>query len=289
MVLTSLPLSPLRVAGKVSPKFLWYLFYLQCRRMDAESQKYLLTFDCDTNLDIEVVASVHSKLSAMGITPVYAVPGQLIERGLDTYKALSDLGAEFLNHGYVQHTTVDAKRTRYLSTFFYDQISEREALEDIDRGHETLVKKLGVIPKGFRTPHFGTFQSKENLLFLHDKLRSLGYAFSSSTSPKYSFVKGPHFDNEGLIEIPVTGCPSWPLGILDSFNFRYSGSKKFTPHVFESEMKKAFEMMKTGRLKRINMYADPSQVYDWEGFFVSVSRFAPFAVANFSSYLEEQE
>ena len=62
---------------------------------------------------------------------------------------------------------------------------------------------------------------------------------------------------------------------------------KFTPEVFESEMKKAFEMMEKGSLKRINMYADPSQVYDWNGFFESVARFAPFAVANFSSYLEE--
>jgi hypothetical protein len=278
---------PLRAVGKVLPASLWYLYYLQCFRIGARSSKYLLTFDCDTDLDIKVVSGVHAKLSAMGITPVYAVPGQLIERGLDTYKALSDLGAEFLNHGYVQHTTVDTQRMKYLSTFFYDEIGEKEALSDIERGHETLVEKLGITPQGFRTPHFGTFQSKENLLFLHEKLRSLGYILSSSTSPRYSFVKGPHFDNDGIIEIPVTGCPSWPLGILDSFNFRFSGSTKFTPQVFESEMKKAFDMMEAGRLKRINMYADPSQVYDWEGFFVSVSRFAPFAVASFSSYLEE--
>ena len=277
----------LRFVGKISPNMLWKLFRLQCSWTGIESAKYLLTFDCDTDLDIEVVSEVHAKLSNLGITPVYAVPGHLIERGLDTYKALANLGAEFLNHGYVQHTTVDANRAKYTSTFFYDQISRREALEDIDRGHETLVSKLGVTPMGFRTPHFGTFQSKENLLFLHEKLLSLGYSFSSSTSPRYSFLKGPNFSSNGMTEIPVTGCPTWPLGILDSFNFRFAGSWKFIPKVFESEMKKAFEMMEKGNLMRMNMYADPSQVYDWEGFFESVARFAPFAVASFSSYLEE--
>lgn len=283
----SVEMQGLRLVGKISPNLLWQLFQLRCSWAEVTSAKYLLTLDCDTDLDIEVVSEVHSKLSNLGITPVYAVPGQLIERGLNTYKALANLGAEFLNHGYVQHTFVDAKRTEYTSTFFYDQISRREALEDIDRGHETLISKLGVTPKGFRTPHFGTFQSEDNLNFLHQKLRSLGYSFSSSTSPKYSFLKGPNFCSHGITEIPVTGCPSWPLGILDSFNFRFSGSSKFTPKIFESEMKKAFEMMEKGKLKRLNAYADPSQVYDWEGFFESVARFAPFAVANFSSYLEE--
>ena len=284
---SSTELLALRVLGKISPNLLWELFQLQCSWAGINAPKYLLTFDCDTEIDIAVVSEVHAKLSNFGITPIYAVPGQLIERGLDTYKELASLGAEFINHGYVQHTFVDAKRAKYLSTFFYDQISRKKALEDIDHGHETLVSKLGVTPKGFRTPHFGTFQSKENLLFLHEKLLSLGYSFSSSTGPRYSFLKGPNFFSNGITEIPVTGCPTWPLGILDSFNFRFSGSSKFIPEVFESEMKKAFEMMEKGDLKRINMYADPSQVYDWEGFFESVARFAPFAVASFSSYLED--
>jgi hypothetical protein len=284
---SSAEMQGLRFVGKISPNLLWKLFRLQCSWVGINSAKYLLTFDCDTDLDIEVVSRVHAKLSNLGITPVYAVPGQLIERGLDTYKSIANVGAEFLNHGYVQHTTVDSDRTKYVSTFFYDQIGRKKALEDINRGHEVLMSKLGVTPIGFRTPHFGTFQSKNDLLFLHQNLRSLGYSFSSSTSPGYSFLKGPNFSSNGVTEIPVTGCPTWPLGILDSFNFRFSGSSKFTPEAFESEMKKAFEMMEKGNLKRINMYADPSQVYDWDGFFESVARFAPFAVANFSSYLEE--
>lgn len=277
----------LRFLGKVSPSLLWRLFEWQCSRIGLENSRFLLTFDCDTEIDIAVVSEVHTKLSNLGITPVYAVPGELIERGLSRYKELADLGAEFLNHGYKQHTFVDAYRSNYTSTYFYDQLTRFQVIEDIEKGHETLINLLGITPKGFRTPHFGTFQTNSQLTFLHEKLRSMDYSFSSSTSPKFSYLKGPFFSRDNLLEIPVTGCPRWPLGILDSFNFRFSGSSKFTPKIFESEMQKAFEMMEKGRVKRLNIYADPSQVYDWGGFFQSVARFAPYAVANFSSYMEE--
>lgn len=277
----------LRSAGRVAPRSLWKLFDLQCVRSGFSLPKFALTFDCDTRLDYKVLPSVNERLAGLGIMPIYAVPGQLIEEGIDTYKAIAELGAEFINHGYLQHTVVDEKRTRYVSTFFYDQIPKREIVDDIKKGHRVLVESLGIEPRGFRTPHFGTFQLQENLDFLHNELRELGYTFSSSTSPKFAYTRGPFFSNRGILEIPVTGCPSWPMGIIDSFNFRFSGSLKFTPEVFESEMKKAYEMMEKGKLKRINMYADPSQVYDWDGFFESVSKFAPFTVANFTSYLEE--
>ena len=277
----------LRSAGKVTPNLLWKVFERQCVNAGFTFPKFALTFDCDTSLDYKVLPFVHERLAGLGITPIYAVPGQLIEEGIDTYKTIAELGAEFINHGYLQHTVVDERRTQYVSTLFYDQIPEHEILNDIKLGHKALVECLGIKPQGFRTPHFGTFQLQGNLDLLHNELKELGYTFSSSTSPKFTFLKGPFFSNKDILEIPVTGCPTWPLGILDSFNFRFSGSLKFTPEVFESEMKKAFNMMEKGNLKRINMYADPSQVYDWNGFFESVARFAPFAVANFSSYLEE--
>ncbi len=277
----------LRSAGRVVPKLLWKLFDVQCIRNGFTHPKFALTFDCDTRLDYQVLPSVHERSAGLGITPIYAVPGQLIQEGIKTYKKIAEQGAEFINHGYLQHTVVDEKRTQYVSTLFYDQITELEIVDDIRMGHRSLVEHLGIEPKGFRTPHFGTFQLESNLDFLHNELKGLGYTFSSSTSPKYAYLKGPAFFNKGVLEIPVTGCPTWPLGILDSFNFRFSGSLKFTPEVFESEMKNAFKMMEMGKLKRVNIYADPSQVYDWNGFFDSVARFAPFAVADFSSYLEE--
>lgn len=276
----------LRSAGKVAPRLLWKVFDAHCVANGFTEPKFALTFDCDTRLDHEVLPYVHERLGELGITPIYAVPGQLIEDGIGTYKEIARSGAEFINHGYLQHTIVDKRRSQYISTLFYDQITAHEIINDIKMGHTALIDSLGIEPRGFRTPHFGTFQLQGNLDFLHNELSQLGYTFSTSTSPKFSFLKGPFFLNKNIIEIPVTGCPTWPLGILDSFNFRFSGSLRFTPGVFESEMKKGFEMMNKGDLKRINMYADPSQVYDWDGFFESIARFAPFAVASFSSYLE---
>jgi hypothetical protein len=282
-----LPEFVLRSTGKATPSLLWKVFDLQCVKAGFTVPKFALTFDCDTKLDYEVLPFVHQRLAGLGITPIYAVPGQLIEEGVETYKAIAELGAQFINHGYLQHTVVDESRTQYVSTLFYDQMSDYEIINDIKMGHTALVECLGIEPHGFRTPHFGTFQLQSNLDFLHGELKEMGYSFSSSTSPKYAFLKGPSFSNKDVLEIPVTGCPTWPLGILDSFNFRFSGSSKFTPEAFEYEMKKAYEMMEKGELKRVNMYADPSQVYDWNGFFESVAPFAPFAVANFESYLEE--
>jgi hypothetical protein len=276
----------IRSVGKATPRLLWKVFDMKCMAAGFTDPKFVLTFDCDTRLDYEVLPFVHERLAELGIMPVYAVPGQLVEEGIETYKKIAESGAEFINHGYLQHTIVNERRSQYISTLFYDQIPVHEVINDIKMGHTALIECLGIEPQGFRTPHFGTFQLQSNLDFLHNELRELGYTFSSSTSPKLSFLKGPFFSNKSIFEIPVTGCPTWPLGILDSFNFRFSGSLKFTPEVFENEMKKGFEMMEKGDLKRINMYADPSQVYDWDGFFESVARFAPFAVANFSSYLK---
>lgn len=277
----------LRLVGRFWPRLLWKLFDIRCARTGLVRPKFALIFDCDTQLDFKVLPSVHERLVGLGITPIYAVPGQLIEEGIDTYKTIAALGAEFINHGYLQHTVVDEKRTKYVSTLFYDQMPKHEIANDIKMGHRALVERLGIEPKGFRTPHFGTFQLQSNLDFLHRELKNLGYTFSSSTSPKFAYLKGPYFPNKGIFEIPVTGCPKWPMGIMDSFNFRFSGSLKFTPEVFERELQKAFTMMGKGKLKRINMYVDPSQVYDWDGFFENVARFAPFAVANFESYLED--
>src|SRR2546422_1123435 len=61
---------------------------------------FVLSFDCDTDLDIVVAERVHRQLHDIGITPVYAVPGELLERGATVYRAIADLGAEFINHGY---------------------------------------------------------------------------------------------------------------------------------------------------------------------------------------------
>src|SRR5215470_17243240 len=75
--------------------------------------RFLLSFDCDTDLDIEVVEAVHAKLGKLGIRPVYAVPGELLQRGREAYGRIARGGAEFMNHGWAEHTRLDRARKVY--------------------------------------------------------------------------------------------------------------------------------------------------------------------------------
>ena len=58
---------------------------------------------------------------------------------------------------------------------FYDQMSAAEVEADIRRGHETVTKVMGEAPRGFRAPHFGSFQSPNQLALIYRVVRDLGY------------------------------------------------------------------------------------------------------------------
>jgi len=246
----------------------------------------VLVLDCDTDLDISVVAAVNTRLINMGIKAIYAVPGELIIRGLETYRSFAGAGHEFINHGYFQHSTVDQYRTRYENLFFYNEISEFERRDDILRGHNTIVESLKVIPKGFRTPHFGTFQNLKELTEIHSICMELKYVFSSSTTPKYRFMHGEIWCvTRNFFELPTTGAISNPLGILDSFSYRFNSTNSLTPKEFSDEISLLKRMLELGRVQRVNIYADPSQVYDWDEFFESLATISKYFVDSFDQYI----
>ena len=45
-----------------------------------------------------------------------------------------------------------------LSTLFYDQLTNDQVKDDIVKGHQNFIDVLNVLPLGFRTPHFGSYQ-----------------------------------------------------------------------------------------------------------------------------------
>jgi len=284
-LLSSPSAAPYRILGKVAPDSMWRRYADQCRQAGLERSVFVLSFDCDTDLDIRVVEGVHERLVNMGIPPVYAVPGELLERGSDTYRRIAAAAAEFMNHGYVQHTTVDAGRTRYVSSFSYDEVGFERVATDIEEGHRAHERVLGRLPKGFRTPHFGEFQRPHQLRFLHRTLRSLGYRYSSSTVPFEAFRRGPWRDDLGVREFPVTGCPDWPLSVLDTWGFRFAPDKMVDERDFVRQIRRLGQLMETTPLF-VNIYGDPSQVYDWPEFFEAVAGLSPFAVASFDRLLE---
>jgi peptidoglycan/xylan/chitin deacetylase (PgdA/CDA1 family) len=257
------------VLGKYIPSYFRFKQRRALQSMGIRGKYFILSFDCDTTKDIEVVESVHNKLKRLGITPSYAVPGELLLEGRDIYKKLYADGAEFINHGYQSHTSYSSSTNSYVSTLFYEKLSDNQVAADVSKGHDTFYEVFGKRPSGFRTPHFGGYQSKKNLIHLYSVLEDLGYKFSTSTSPVVAMWNGPIIrQSSGILEIPVSGCYDYPARILDSWGFRFSPTRKLTEKDYLAQFKKIIEYLNKSEGPEIfNIYADPSQVYDWPEFF----------------------
>ncbi len=272
---------------KISPRSLLERGCRLACRAGLTRPIFILSFDCDTEKDIHVVWDVHSRLADIGITPVYAVPGRLLEKGEKVYRRIADCDAEFINHGYAEHASFDESRNQYESFYFYDQLPRESVREDIVNGDKALREVLGIDPRGFRTPHFGTFQKEKELHFLHGVLKDLGYAFSTSTVPFFSLRYGPVFDRYGLPELPVSGCPDRPMMTLDSWSFRYAPGKAFTEDDYVRQIEGWVAFLECGGSSYlVNVYADPSQVYNWPEFFEAMKHLVPFSVPSYSAFLE---
>jgi len=260
-------------AGYMAPGFFRRNYQRAARNLGFKKSYLVLSFDCDTEKDIEVIEDVHNRVTSLGAHPIYAVPGELLLLGADVYRRMKKAGAEFINHGYLSHTSYDPTSRNYVSTLFYDRISGQEVIEDIHCGHEAYLNVFGSEPTGFRTPHFGTYNKKNQLSHLYSILGTLGYSFSSSTTPVLSMWKGPViFDRSGIIEFPVTGCFDYPGRILDSWSFRFSPSRSYDEHDYAHQFRRLVDYFSADENVGImNIYADPSQVYDWPEFFDCVA------------------
>lgn len=256
---------PINLLNRINPTWIWKHYSKNCQKWFDKSV-FILSFDCDTEQDIQVVWDVHSQLMDMGIRPVYAVPGALLKQGESVYQQIVETGAEFINHGGRSHTYFDEKKQRYASCFFYDQQSKEVLRQDVIEGHEILQDVLGYSPVGFRTPHFGTFQSTEQLSFLYEILKGFNYQFSSSTMPYKAFTKGPLYQQAGIWEIPVTGVFSEPFNIMDTWAYFSAPDRlKESKHYYEDCLSLSNFMEQHPTV--INIYGDPSHIHDQAKFF----------------------
>ena len=252
--------------SRVSTGSLLDAYRRRARHAGLDRLYFILSFDCDTENDIAVAWQVHERLVNMGICPAYAVPGVLLAKGADVYRRIAAAGAEFLNHGYHDHMYFDERTGRYESCWFYDQLSSEEVEADIVAGHDNVTKVIGKRPRGFRAPHFGTFQTESQLKSLHRLLMRLGYAYSTSTTPGFGLCYGPAFDRYGLTEIPVSGRGRNPFEILDSWSCFARPDRSLGPEDYRRD---AVDMAARldGGPGLLNYYADPSHISDQPVFF----------------------
>jgi hypothetical protein len=273
--------------AKFRPQLLFLNYARLARQQGLNRPYFILSFDCDTELDIAVVEQLHAWLTQIGIQPVYAVPGQLLEKGIEVYRRIAFRGAEFMNHGYYVHTRYNSESRTYEGTFFYNKLSRKNILDDIQRGHDTQLALFGKAPLGFRIPHFGTFQRPQDLKFIYDTLKQLGYKYSSSTTPLYGFLHGPLSRVRGeLYEIPVSGGYDNPPAILDSWGARYAPGRIGGEENYRQQFAKMLGFFQgAGRSGLLNYYVDPSQVYDWPVFFDCMKLAAPIAIKSYGQLL----
>lgn len=227
---------------------------------------FILSFDCDRPEDIDAAWEVHGRLMDMGLCPAYAVPGELLEKGAKVYRQIAATGAEFLNHGHRWHMYFDEAAGTYMSCFFYDELPPEVVEEDMVGGDKDVTEIIGTKPAGFRTPHFGTFQTEIQLRFLHRVLTRLGYVFSTSTTPGFSLCYGPAFRRYGLIEIPVSGRGDKPFDILDSWSCFAAPGRTLGPQDYRRDALRMAERLRGGA-GLLNYYCDPSHVVDQPIFF----------------------
>jgi hypothetical protein len=253
-----------------APERLFERYGRLARDAGLDGLSLVLSFDCDTFEDAQVAWEVHERLMEIGVTASYAVPGEILERGADVYRRIADTGAEFLNHGYREHTIL--RDGVYTSTVFYDQIRPDEVREDIVAGDRAVTEVVGRRPRGFRTPHFGTYQRPGNLRHLHGVLGDLGYLYSSSTVPLWGFRRGPAFDDFGVLEFPVSGTAEAPLEILDSWGCFAAPDRYREPEDYGREGVAVLGLYERAGAGILSFYADPSQVHGHDVFFDTVAR-----------------
>jgi hypothetical protein len=143
-------------------------------------------------------------------------------------------------------------------------------------GDKDVTDVIGVKPKGFRTPHFGTYQTESQLRFLHRMLERLGYVYSTSTTPGFGLCYGPAFHRYGLIEVPVSGRGDRPFDILDSWSCFAAPGRTLGPQDYQRGALAMAERL-SGGAGLLNYYCDPSHIHDQPIFFETMRELVKLA------------
>ncbi len=218
---------------------------------------FFLSFDFETQKDIEVIDQLTEKLLISNILPYYAIPGQLIENNKNLFKNISKK-IIFINHGYKIHTEYSEEYNNNYSSFSYSKINNNDISKDIINGHNAIINYCNKTPNIFRVPHFGSFSENFSLSYIYKTLEELDYLISSSTTPIYSLLKSPIFIDNGIYEIPSSAYINNPLQIIDSWSINQS---KLDFNDLNKELIKAKELLASNNLF-FNIYFDPSDIID---------------------------
>lgn len=232
------------------------------RRAGLEGVYLFLSFDCDTDEDVEAACELQPRLMEAGIRATYAVPGAQLRRGASAYQGLADAGAVFINHGERPHA--QWHEDHYRSITFYNEMDEQEVMSDMRAGHHTVTEVIGRAPLGFRAPHFGCYQEPAQLALIHRTAAALGYRYCSGTLPSTALESGPVFPAPAepkVVEIPVFGSLRYPTTGLDSWTYLTDRKAYRLDDLYSELFEETMDFFLSEQLPGVlSYYVDPSHV-----------------------------
>ncbi len=249
------------------------LYLAKCRKIlsgHSDDKIIILSFDCDNQTDIGCLRQIADFLDKQNIKASFAAPGEILTAGESEFINLFKKGHDFIVHGYKQHSEII--NSKYISTFYYDKLSDDELEDDMIKGNGVFRKIFKVNPKGFRIPHFGHSNTKRELRRVYKILNKEGVLYSSSTLPLRGILKGPLYKTDhGITELPITGLYDKPLGILDTYSYGFSRkSEKYNFTQYLTDFKKLIDNY-GGKKIVLNMYCDPSQAVQMREWFLAIA------------------
>jgi len=221
----------------------------------------VLSFDCDFPVDVEQLPALARLLQDRNLRGSFAVVGQWVERWPEAHRAVIECGHEMINHSHthpnLRHRAYDFADSPEFTERHFEDMSFEEQLGEIRLCHEAVRDHLGVVMQGCRLPHFGNLDAEQ----AYALLRELGYGFSTSIVAILAPSLGaPYAPVDGIVEIPVAGCPRHPFVAFDTWHCLVKdGGRHAGPGQFLALMREALvsSQRHTGLL---NLYFDPKDV-----------------------------
>lgn len=156
-------------------------------------------------------------LRELGLRATFFITGWSVEAHPAMAEAIAKEGHEIGHHGF-HH--------------LMPQPGDPRLVEEVDRGLETLKRRLGVMPKGYRAP---SGESCEELRVL---LKERGLVYSSSWRDDVRPYRHVLADGRpGLIELPVTMTyDDWLFGLSHRYSPRPMMPKEYVLSIWKDEL-----------------------------------------------------
>jgi hypothetical protein len=216
---------------------------------------FLLSFDIDYRKEEETLPQLVSLLRKHDIRASFACVGRHVEDRPEPYRLLVGEGHELVNHSHTHPHNKELSPDRR-----WADLSTRDRKLEIERSQDVFEKKVGVLPIGFRLPHFGNIQKDTDDAY-YGLLTECGFAYSSSVLDfRLNGKPWVKMEPSGIIEIGITTCPFHPYTAMDSYHIMRS--RRLIYRLIHSRigvlhtLARAADLSQRRRLP-INVYLDP--------------------------------